>query len=315
MGSHSLAIYSFKVKQDKSIKNMVEVFEILSKCFNGMKEKSKNMEDREVYYKIDKLMKSDHREIEGIIKVGHYGIGGSIVDVKTEEEKYEKKPNEADMEPHYFLLLSRGLDRNSGFLISERIGNSGIETILEEIIEGCFDGAKLEKDAVLTKDYIKIWIDNLKDVRLYKIVPSKDLTNEIRQEKEEEEIHIEVRLAPGKGKTLSPFFSSHMRKYLEDPGSKVIFKVANQFLNKALFSPNAKTETRDLGFDYISATIMLGSKERRIKFLGNDAAMRPYFEFPDDIEYDDNGWPIYEKVHDFALSLVDEFQKNAGRKA
>ena len=315
MGSHSLAVYSFKVKQDKSIKNMVEVFEILSKCFNGMEGKSKNMEDREVYYKIDKLMKSDYREIEGIIKVGHYGIGGSIVDVKTEEEKYEKKPNEADMEPHYFLLLSRGLDKNSGFLISERVGNSGIETILEEIIEGCFDGAKLEKDAVLTKDYIKIWIDNLKDVRLYKIVPSKDLTNEIRQEKEEEEIHIEVRLAPGKGKILSSFFSFHMKKYLEDPGSKVIFEVANQFLNEALFSPNAKTEIRDLGFDYISATIKLGSKERRIKFLRNDAVMRPYFEFPDDIGYDDNGWPIYEKVHDFASSLVDEFQKNAGTKA
>jgi len=290
---------------------MVEEFEGLNRCFSEMDGRSIVKEDHKEYFKIT-MKTNTHHEIAGTIEIGHYGTGGAIIDVETGNKNYEKKPHEADMEPHYFLLLSKGLNKNSGFLISERIGNDGIETILEEIIVSCFKDATIEKEAVLTKDYVKKMIEQLKDIRLYKTVPSKDFTDEIRQDKEGEEIHVEVRLTSEKGKILPFIFKENFKKFIDDRESKGIFTLAHQVVYKALIEGKAKIESRELDYDYISATVQLGLTERRVKFLRSEAAMRPYFEFPRDISFDSNGWPKFDDVHKFASELVNDILKDAG---
>ena len=290
---------------------MVEVFQTLVKCFNEMNGTFRTEGKAQRSYRISMKTGTPH-ELAGIIETGHYGTADPIVNVETGIQNYEKKVDEADMEPHYFLLRSKGLNRNSGFLISERIGNDGIETILETIIESCLESASIETAPVLTKDYVKQKLDQLKDIKLYKFIPSEDLTNEIRQDIEGDGLYLELRIRPEKNKLLSPLFKTHLRLLLENPQSKGIFTIANDVIRSTFKDKKTEIESSDLDFDFVTATVQLGGTERRVKMLNHGASMRPYFELPDSTSFDEKGWPKFEDRNRFASALVKDILKDYG---
>jgi hypothetical protein len=312
MKFHTLAVYSFKLKdENKTYKNMVEVFERLVECFNGMNGSFRTDDKAQISYRIS-LKNGDHHELAGIVETGHYGTADPIVNVETGAQNYEKKVNEADMEPHYFLLRSKGLNRNSGFLVFERIGNDGIQTILETIIRSCSGSAVIETEPVLTKDYVKQKLDHLKDIKLYKFIPSEDLTSEIRQDIEGDGLYLELRIRPEKNKLLSPLFKRHLRMLLENPQSKGIFTVANDVIRSTSKDKEIEKKFSDLDFDFVTATVQLGGTERRVKMLNHGASMRPYFELPDSTSFDEKGWPKFEDRNIFASALVKDILKDYG---
>lgn len=312
MKFHTLAVYSFKLKDNNgTYKNMVEVFEKLAECFNAMNGTFRTSEKDKKSYRISMKI-STHHELAGVIETGYYGTADPIVDVETGKQNYEKKVNEADMEPHYFLLQSKGLNRNSGFLVSERIGNDGIQTILETLIKSCSGLAAIETEPVLTKEYVKQKLEQLKDIKLSKFIPSEDLTNEIRQDLEGNGLFLELRIRPEKNKLLSPLFKRHLRQLLENPEAKGIFTLANDVIRSTSKDKGAGKLFKDLDFEYVAATVQIGGTERKIRMLSNREPMRPYFDLPDSTSFDEKGWPKFDDRNKYAKDLIKGILEDSG---
>lgn len=73
------------------------------------------------------------RYLSGIIESGEYGTEESIIDYDTGQLKYRKEKGDAAMVPFYFMF---NIPENSefGYMILERIGNVGIQTVLSKSI-------------------------------------------------------------------------------------------------------------------------------------------------------------------------------------
>ena len=302
MRSHTLAIYSLKFKEKNgAYKNLVEMLEILGKCLSNKLGKIEKIEDASKIYRII-IRVSTPNEIGGIIETGNYGTSEPIIDINSGNEDYKKKLNDADLEPHYFLLLSRGLTKESGFFISERLGSDGVENILKGRLEACLNNINVETKSPMGKEEAKRIIEELKEVKLIKYIPNKEIVREIRQEMNEEGLILELRIRPEKNKFLPSIFERHIRAFLENSNTKGIFLVTNDIIKSA----SKENGTPTLDFDYFETKIHLGGTERTVRMAKNDAIFRPYFLMKE-VPEDENGWPKFEAIDEYAKKLANDF--------
>ena len=306
MRYNSLAVYTLKFREVKTYKDMVDMTRRLGECFNGLNGKTDADEDISKSYRIW-VKKSDDHEVGGIIESGHFGTGNPIVDVKTGVNTYDKKKNESDFEPHYFLIMSKGFSRNSGFLISERLGNDGIETILLNKMRSCLGGIFPETGTTVTKEEMSERMEQLSEIRLVKYVPNADLANEVKEGMDADQgLYLEFRIKAEKGKGLSNYIRFHVREFLTSPNAKGIYVVAGDLIRSGYKKDEKKKETIPYDFDFILADVLIGNTKKTIKVMKGDAMMRPYYPLPDTIPKDDKGWPKFEEADKFAKKLVDD---------
>lgn len=107
----------------KFFQNYVKDFDSLQDVEN----QKKTMMIQEKSLTINKLK----RHIYGIMECGSYGIESEIVDRKTGDKKYNKRKDDSDIMPFYFLIKIP-VEGNVGFLILERKSNLGIGTVIRE---------------------------------------------------------------------------------------------------------------------------------------------------------------------------------------
>ena len=214
MTSNAIAIYSLKFKEGKNIKNPVEMYELINDCFRWKDGSTERDEESSRLFRINLKICNPH-EIGGIIEAGRFGTGNPIVNVDSGKEEYHKNPRQSDLNPHYFLFLSRGSTRNSGYFVSERIRNDGVEGLLLNVIRKCLGGIIPIHESVMTREMIKQKLEQLKEIRLVKHVPSKDLSDAIREDTQDEGLYFEYRIRAERKKLLPPIFSRHILEFLD----------------------------------------------------------------------------------------------------
>lgn len=88
------------------------------------------------------------RYISCMIESGEYGTEEDGVNVDTGEKSFEKKKRDALLKPFFFELFIP-MDSKYGFLIIERISNTGIFSVLSAFIKKMFDERPYSEDYVL----------------------------------------------------------------------------------------------------------------------------------------------------------------------
>lgn len=306
MRYNSLAVYTLRFKERGTYKNLVEMVELIGDCFQKLEGKTEIDEEISKSYRIWVKTNNQH-EVSGIIESGHFGTGNPIVDVNTGTNVYDKKKNESDFEPHYFLIMSNGFNRNSGFLVSERLGTDGIETILQNKMKSCLGGISPETQTTITKEQMAERMEQLSEIRLVKHVPNEDLSDEVKGGMEADQgLYLEFRIRAEKGKGLSNFIRFHVKQLLTSPNAKGIYMVAGDLVRSGSKKEEKKKETIPYDFDFLLAEVLIGKTKKTIKVMKGEATMRPYYILPDHIQKDDKGWPKFEETDNFARKLVED---------
>ncbi|WBL25085.1 hypothetical protein [Zunongwangia sp. HGR-M22] len=238
----------------------------------------------------------------GVVQSGEYGTGSSIVDQVSEKEVYKKKKTDLEIKPFYFLIWFP-LNGRKAFLILQRTGIYGINTIFSLRFKDFIDSKKLDlkidykvftstelarktfekgkiKEFILTRnnlpsDIVDKMMDNV-DGQLY-IPKIKNV-----------EIRIKAADAFFPETKFDNFMSNNNTKFFETPAFK------------------------ELGMDGShrkKIRVKIGDKNRTID-ISESFALRPYVDIGRDLRFDvETGHPLFTSIDEIAKEFVEDIRK------
>ena len=100
--------------------------------------------------------------ISGIIESGDYGYESTLVNIKTGKKKYDRKVDDTEIKPFYFLIY---LPKNTaiGYVILQRLGVYGIHSVFKNHITKFFKlrfaNLQLELSQFISKELATTFIE------------------------------------------------------------------------------------------------------------------------------------------------------------
>ena len=297
-----LEIYSFGVREIRSTEfleldnflsnnNFIEFFKDFIKSFEtNITIDNKNKKSLQFVGNSIKI-ESKARLISGIIESGDYGIESKIVDANTKQKKYTKKISDLDIKPFYFLLHIPKNTRK-GFIVLQRLGHFGINTIfthsLSTYFRTKFENCILDIGAFVSKSLAKDYINNggIKEFSLIRYDLPSDIADKIGLTDYKEDIlSIEFKIVAKQGSFLN--LNNKVKKFINNPNG-AFFEVDG--LKKIGFDGNNKS----------SMKVSLGNNIRTID-LSDTLQIRPYYDIDTEVEKDPkNGHPILTSIDKIA---------------
>ncbi|MDF2686872.1 MAG: hypothetical protein K0S55_2055 [Clostridia bacterium] len=133
----------FEISEEIAFQNAIELFkEFLVTHSNTINNNDKKQTFGCKYEEGFSGETKDYHYIYTIIQSGIYGSSSEICDVVTNEVKYKKPANEAEVRPFYlFIIVPKDTDRvkvNKGMLIFQNVGPYGVKTITKNYIQEFF---------------------------------------------------------------------------------------------------------------------------------------------------------------------------------
>jgi len=304
-----LEVYTIRIKESYkegylSLDSFFEKNDFFSFFSELMTSLSKDMSINE-YFKKSLQFKSEtssidsgNRIISGIIDSGDYGTESSIVNQKTKEEVYHKTEEDLEVKPFYFLIHSPK-DFDMGFLVLQRLGSFGIQTIFTRtvidlfkqkysnyIIEfSPFASKKLAQDLLNKK--------SITELKLKRNNLPPDVANKLNLKGHEKDIQfIEIRIVSKRGKYLD--YNDKVKKFVNNS-------------NAAFFEIN---EMDKLGFDGKSTSsikVDIGGSSRTID-LNDSFQFRPYFDIHNEVDKS-KGNPVFSSIDKISKKLIKDIYK------
>ncbi len=235
---------------------------------------------------------SDKRIISGIFESGAYGFESDIRDSKTNESKYKKQIDDAEILPFYFLVyIPKGLD--IGIILLQRFGVNGIHRIFTSTFYDFFRSkysalhiyyetflSKELLDALLNKGQIKEMI-----LRRYDLPTDKADKYNLKGMKNEL-LSMEYKLKSKK----STFFSKDQLKTFVKNKNKVFFSSP---------SDDAKNKI---------SIVMIQDNTKRTIDLSDTGKLRPYYYVNEkEVVKDTSGHPNFVSLDKYAKKLLGTF--------
>jgi hypothetical protein len=139
--------------------------------------------------------------ISGLANSGEYGYSNKLIDISDGKTTYRKKKTDASLIPFFFewYLPARHL---KGILLSQRIGQSGVRTILTTIVsaefEQAFPGYKIEIRPLMPEAAIKALLKKavLHEVRFVQDIIPSDIADRFNGTNTAQEGELEFILRP-----------------------------------------------------------------------------------------------------------------------
>lgn len=194
----------------------------------------------------------NYKYIYTIITSGYYGDATTIVNVDTNEETYNKRPNEAEIRDFYlFIILPKDTDKvkvNKGMLIFQNTGVFGVKTITSEYMNKFF------RDEYNLKLRLSTISSNL---FLDKTLKKENITKMIMTRN-----HVSGDVSDNVGNGYGYGVESRMLKNLNFNDS--LWNSIIKKLKDISKSKSSLFEFEDKKYDNVKTVVKIGKKERTI---------------------------------------------------
>lgn len=243
------------------------------------------------------------RYLMGILETGDYGTQEDGVNITTGEVTFHKSSDEALMKP-FFFMFHIPTDSSIGFLITERISNYGIMTVLYNAIINHFKNTPSYTDYVLKIKPLSVNELVKKKMKALKYEAKKIELRKVRKE--------DLQLSRLSGNTLDDQGVSTSIIYTA-PRNSVI--KTGEFINR-LHSLRNNTNTfyiidEDLSCDDILVTVTIDGKDHTLS-LQNIQSLGMNMDITQDVKLGNNRYPTFESILDQANQLIsyikDQFE-------
>jgi hypothetical protein len=228
--------------------------------------------------------------ITGLACAGDYGYSNTLIDISDGKTTYKKRKTDASMIPFFFEWYLPARHRK-GILLCQRIGQSGVRTVLTTIVSGefeqAFPGYKIEIRPVMPEAAIKALLKKavLHEVRFIQDIIPSDIADRFNGTKTAQEGELEFILRPKRKGYLN---SGVLLDYLS--GKKAI----GDLIEIESFEP-----------DNVKAEISIDNRRRVIDF-GQLARLRASFDISDEINVGADGYGTLASLKSASAALVDE---------
>lgn len=318
--SFSLAYYriTLNVRNSKDLMDLSDFYkgqdylDVINEIVLGWKyeakaPKIKMDEDNEKVFRIKKDDKGNDilyrrgRFLEGIIESGDYGLEEPVVNITTGESTHTKNKNESLLKPFYFLFY---VPKNSvyGFLILERIGTLGIYTIIKNALSNYFKG-----------------IDDL-NLSL-KVLPltSKEANKKYRQLINYEARKVVLHKVRKEGVNISKMTDNAIDDKCVGYTDIVYHAPIGQTIKISSWIAKLKKDDNGLlgvettgKFSDVDFFVDINGKTKRLSFNGMDN-LGTIFDITDDVsKYIEKGYPTFKSLHNEAMDVISDLNKQFG---
>ncbi|SFS87464.1 hypothetical protein [Brevundimonas viscosa] len=245
-----------------------------------------------------KNLKTDKVGFIGTFEQGAYGREGDVIDVTTGNSVLKKKKHHAEKIPYYFrVYVPLGADK--GYLITQRLGLSGVSGNLKSIFREYFENAHPE--------YI---------VDIRSLAPDFIVKRFIKGGEPRSVTFIKHSIPPDYADVVSG-------KSVQSEGSiEVTYKSKEKGFFRKKEVANAITSTQgiksvyafdDFEPDDVKMTVDVNGKLRTIS-LQNQRNVRSSFDITDDVKLASSGYPARADVDAQTVILIKELANATGIK-
>ncbi len=234
------------------------------------------------------------RQIEGLIEAGGYGSESDIRNLgHWNTVAYRKNSDDVDLHPFYVLLeIPEG--RELGYLILQRSGVEGIQSLLSEALHDSFikrfANHRLQITSLIQESVIdEINKSRASEVRFIRYTLENDVANVVggqANKKQDGNMELIVRLHTEGG---------------------LVSAIRNFISQSAQDGRVLELEETRFQFDDIKVKTKLRGKERTVN-LSEPNKIRASFDVTEEVSVGTNGHPRFQSISQVARSLLADFQ-------
>lgn len=228
-----------------------------------------------------------------VLKAGDYGRSHPLVDIKNGKVKYQRLATDAPLEPFYFQLCLPD-DRKKGILLCQRIGQSGIRSvvtlILSQLFEAKFKNHHLVVEPLMPAKALEALLkkSKLSSVRFTRQIIPADFADRFNKDKQVQEGEVELVIRPRRNGFLK---TGALVDYLNNR------KQMGDLIHIKDFEP-----------DNVKAEIEFSGKIRTIDF-GNTDKFKASFDISNDVKTGVDGYATIASLEKVANDLVKDLIK------
>lgn len=237
----------------------------------------------------EKITKTGN-SVVGLANAGDYGFSNRLIDIGTGVTTYKKKQTDASLIPFFFEMYLPARQRK-GILLSQRIGQSGVKSLLEAVVIGEFTKQypdyKIDIRPVMPEAAVKALLKKatLHEVRFIQSVIPSDIADRFNKTKTSQEGEIEVIIRPQR------------RGYLNS-GAILDFLSGNKTVDDLI-------EIDSFAPDNVKVEISLDGRRRVIDF-GRLGRLRASFDISQDVNLGHDGYATFPSLREASASLVGD---------
>jgi len=234
------------------------------------------------------------RSISGIIERGEFGFSSTLLDTDKAQVAYNRRPQDADLLPHYFLLDAPRL-ATQAVLILERFGQSGIKGTLEIDLDAYFrednPGFRLRFSPLVPRQLFDLYLKKgrLIRVRLVKYGAPSDIADKFDKGHNETEVTTEIRITAHRGGTVP--LLQRLRPVLDGR------KDASEFI-----------QLRSIEYDTVKIELEISGTRRTIN-LDNPDSLRATTDVTQEVDITSNGHPDFASIDRVAREILADVNK------
>lgn len=232
------------------------------------------------------------KRITGIIESGDYGYESEIYSTTTQIRTHEKKKDETEIKPFYFMLYLPDHEQETAFFVMQRFGGYGVNTILKSQLyshlkkvmpEYVFDFSPF-----VSKKLAKKMIEDgeITQLTLSRYDLPSDITDRLYSySSAEDRIEMQLRLVAKKGSKLG--INQSAKRHIESPDAR-FFSV----------------QSLGFGGDHDAKIKVKYNGSTRTIDLSDTAQIRPYHDIDSEVKKEDSGHPEFESIDSIAWKLI-----------
>lgn len=300
MAKISLSSYTVRLKDNRTDTYLrlddflprKDFLDFVQEFFNFIEvQLSKDEETKKIIRVNNQRVKTNHRQLFGIIETGEYGFESEIIDSKKGTAKYKRTVDDAEMLPFYFLMsLPKGKD--VGIILLQRFGLYGIskifQTSLNKFLKSKNPEITLEFNPLVSTKVVEQYLEEGAVTKLVfrKFEIPSDLTDyfdtkDLRQVKG----YVEYRIVATRNHNLP--IKGRLRKFLTG-------KTQNRLM-----------EIKNFDYNRLKVEVRFGNDTRTID-LDNFNSFRAYYDVSGDVRTGKNGHPTFESIDEAGRKLLKQ---------
>ena len=233
----------------------------------------------------------------GLLKAGDYGYAADLVNVDTLREAYKRRPQDAELIPFYFALKADTAAKTA-ILIVQRYGAKGVFT---EFINA-FHSFFRQRHPEFTFD-------------VKRLIPAEVIRHLLNGRLKS--IELKTYEIPSDIATKVRAFGN-----LRDTGAVTIRVDAKR--NSVLARPGWLDKIIDKKIKLVEVTESLGWDQDRIRIgvewegkkrmvdFHRPESIAPYIDTAKDVKIGDDGHPVFDSIHAYAMKLLAELEQEVG---
>lgn len=295
----SLSSYTLRVKKNSTDEYVTldnfdgtkDILDELNSFFNSLQSNS-SRDDNEQKMMMVPSFNIASRTLNGIIETGDYGFESKLVDVDTDSVSYERKKNEAEMLPFYFLIKVPST-KDEGIILLQRFKQFGVRKIFLDHFSKFFASNNVnytvEINPVFPEKLIEQYLDNgrVTKIRFIRYKMPTDIADRYNTEDHIEEEGTTELVVSTKRNTSIPLVGQ-IKRFLD--GEIQIDRLI---------------EIQNYDYEDVKIEVNINNKPKVIP-LGNLNKIRPYYDIDHELTVGDNGHPDFDSIDRISRNLMQD---------